>query len=83
MFAKLYETEIGQILVKRDEGDDGPEMRLFFKPEKLGVCSFAFSYSDDDEGWDKLDKAFDDMNEKDATEMTKNIFSNVTQKTFE
>lgn len=40
-FAKLFETAIGQILVMRQSGDDGPELAFFFDPnlEPLGVCS--------------------------------------------
>ena len=38
VFAKLYETEVGQILVKIDEDDCVPECRIFFQPEGFGVC---------------------------------------------
>ena len=66
MFAKLYETELGQILVKQDEGDDGPEIRFFFRPEGLGVCSFALMFTDDDEGWDAADASFEKIDESSA-----------------
>ncbi len=43
-FAKLFEFEgLGQVLVMLDRGDDGPEVRLYFKPDGLGVCSVACS----------------------------------------
>ena len=62
MFAKLYETAgHGQILVKMDSGDEGPEIRFFFQPENLGVCSVAIGYEDDDEGWDKAEDAFSNI----------------------
>lgn len=62
MFAKLYETEDhGQILVKMDSGDDGPEIRFFFQPDNLGVCSVAIGYEDDDSGWDKAEEAFNNV----------------------
>lgn len=58
-FAKLYSTDAGQILVKLDSGEDGaPEIRVFAKPEELGVCSVALQFDDSDEGWDKAEAAF-------------------------
>ena len=58
-FAKLYETEsCGQILVKFDSGEEGPEVRFFFEPQGLGVCSIALQYDDNDDGWDKAESVF-------------------------
>ncbi|WP_287497510.1 hypothetical protein [Pandoraea sp. CB10b_02] len=67
-FAKLYETAIGQIVVMRQMGDDGPEIAFFFDPEvePLGVCSVKLGFSDDDDGHDKADKAFDAVTEEGA-----------------
>lgn len=58
MFAKLYESNIGQILVKLDEGDKGPEVRFYFKPDLLGVCSLATQFDDTDSGWQKAESFF-------------------------
>lgn len=61
-FAKLFETEAhGQILVKLDAGDDGPELRFYFDPdiEGLNVCSVAISAKDTDAGWKAMQAAFD------------------------
>jgi hypothetical protein len=63
-FAKLFQFEdLGQVLVKLDEEESGPEIRLYFQPPGLGVCSSAFSYSDDQHGdaWDKAELAFETM----------------------
>ncbi|MCK1825986.1 hypothetical protein MX655_10575 [Pseudomonas aeruginosa] len=60
-FAKLFEFEdLGQVLVMLDRGDDGPEVRLYFKPDGLGVCSVACSNfpGDEDEQWDYAEKGF-------------------------
>ncbi|WP_426427357.1 hypothetical protein [Pseudomonas palmensis] len=47
-FAKLFEfTDIGQVLVKLDDGDDGPEVRTYFVPDGLGVCSIAMTFKPD------------------------------------
>lgn len=64
MFAKLFETEEhGQILVKMDTAEDasGPEVREYFEPEGLGVCSVAFSWSDEDEDtqWEKAESTME------------------------
>jgi len=68
MFAKLYNTEIGQILVKKDSGDNGEEVRIFFRPKGLGVCSIAFSWAQDEEEvqWEKADSTFEKMTEDTA-----------------
>jgi len=75
MFAKLYETEVGQILVKLDDGDDGPEVRYFFQPEGLGVCSVAVNFKDSDEdtAWDNADTVFDGCTEESSLEMVKSV----------
>lgn len=63
MFAKIFESEsMGQLLAKVDANDEGePEVRLFFEPPGLGVCSLASVFSDDSDGWDKADKLFESM----------------------
>jgi len=70
MFAKLFETKkYGQILVKIDD-DDGPEVRYYFEPKGLGVCSMALSFTDDDKGdaWGKAERVFDGINEASVVE---------------
>ena len=72
MFAKLYETEIGQILVKQDTGEESqPEVRFFFEPKHLGVCSAALHFEDDDNGWDKAGKIFEKVDEEQAISFVK------------
>ncbi len=63
MFAKMYETDLGQILVKQDDREDGAEVRVYFKPENLGVCNLAFNWKDDDSEtqWKKADSVFEKM----------------------
>ncbi|MBV5972223.1 hypothetical protein [Pseudomonas aeruginosa] len=64
-FAKLFEFEdLGQVLVMLDRGDDGPEVRLYFKPDGLGVCSVACSNfpGGEDEQWDHAEKGFTTVN---------------------
>jgi hypothetical protein len=63
-FAKLIETERGQVLAKLDSGDDGPEVRVFFNPEVegIGVCSMAFNFKDEDHK--KAKKLFDELTDK-------------------
>jgi hypothetical protein len=59
-FAKLFETDLGQILVKLDANDEEcPEVRIYFQPPDLGVCSVALSgWGSDEDAWDKADKCF-------------------------
>lgn len=62
-FAKLYRSGKDQILVKLDDGDEGPEVRWFFKPDGLGVCSIAAKFPDTDAGWKKAEEIFSETNE--------------------
>lgn len=70
-FAKLYETTLGQILVMRQMGDDGPELAFTFDPEvePLGVCTVKLGFSDDDAGCEKADLAFDAVTEEGAVKV--------------
>lgn len=76
MFAKLFDTDIGQILVKIDDGDSGPEVRYFFEPEGLGVCSFVVYFSDD--GWDEADKLFDSVDNDHAVRVVSNLMNKMS-----
>lgn len=76
MFAKLYETHLGQILVKADSDEDSkPEVRFYFKPENLGVCSMVVSFADTDDGWDKQERFFNAMNQEKAVEAVNGVLS--------
>ncbi len=77
MFAKLYETELGQILVKLGEGDKGAQITVYFEPEGLGVCNLDFNWpSDDNETqWEKAEKAFEMMTEDKCFDLVKNTLS--------
>ncbi len=57
-FAKLYGDDDGQVLVKLGASDTGPEIRFYFQPPDLGVCSVAVGFKDTDEGWDKAEAVF-------------------------
>jgi hypothetical protein len=80
MFAKIYETSLGQILVVKDanEGSGNPEVRTYFEPEGLGICNVAATMKDDsDESWDAVDKLFDNMTEEVVTKTVKKIISEI------
>ncbi|KAB0668963.1 hypothetical protein F6V30_14085 [Oryzomonas sagensis] len=74
-FAKLFETqEHGQILVKLDSGDDGaPELRYYFAPEGLGVCSMAINGKDTDKGWSAMAQVFDEQTSETASEVVADL----------
>lgn len=69
-FAKLYETERGQVLVMRDTDDDcKPALKFFFYvgSESIGMAGFVMSFSDDDKGNAAADTAFRNVDEALAT----------------
>lgn len=60
-FAKLFRADdTGQVLVVLDEGDEGPEIRISFKPKGLGVCSLKIGFKDTDAGWERAEATFRD-----------------------
>ena len=71
MFAKIFDTEIGQILVKKsDENDEGfPEVRFYFDMYScdLGVCELACVNKADSE--EENDKLFDRVDLKTVIDM--------------
>lgn len=72
MFAKLYERNQEQVLVKIEGAEDGPEVRFYFEPEGFGVCSFTLGFDDTDEGWDKAEEFFGKVEEDMAFNLVNN-----------
>lgn len=68
-FAKFFGNDEDHVVVMLDSGDEGPEVRLFFEPMGMGVCSFAAKFSDTDEGWDSAEKMLAEMTEEKARQM--------------
>jgi len=62
-FAKLFDSpRFGQILAKRDTTpDDTNEVRVWFAPPDMGVCSAALEFHNTDSGNAQADKLFVDM----------------------
>jgi hypothetical protein len=81
MFAKLFnETSYGQILVKIDQNDEGyPEIRTYFEPKGLGVCSLALSYEDSDEGWDQAELVFEKFEVEQAEKIVESALNSIKQ----
>lgn len=55
-FAKMFDTEHGQVVVMLQPDDGGdPEVRFYSKPDGFDVCSMAFGYSGN---WDRAEEGF-------------------------
>lgn len=76
MFAKLFDSQKGQILVKVDSNpDDGhPEVRFYCEPKGLGVSSIAVGFGDSDEGWEVADRFFESVDQSIAEEYACAVF---------
>lgn len=60
-FAKLFRADdTGQVLVVLDEGDEGPEIQISFKPNGLGVCCMKLGFKDSDSGRERAEATFRD-----------------------
>lgn len=57
MFAKLYDTDNGQILVVIDRG--ACEVTFTFEIEQGVVADYTLGFNDDDEGYTAANKLFD------------------------
>jgi hypothetical protein len=65
-FCKIFGDGDNQRLVKIDSNaeESGPEVRVYFKPIDLGVCSLAIQWDDNsDKSWDLAEAAFERMDE--------------------
>lgn len=68
MFAKLFDSpRFGQLLIKMDAGEDGaPEVRFYYMPTSLGVCSCALGFNDTDAGWELSTQLFERIGMEEA-----------------
>lgn len=80
MFAKLFDTELGQILVKLGE-DEHVEIRVYFEPAELdlGVCESALLFKgEDDVAWDKAEAAFEKFDAEFATQFVQDATNQIS-----
>jgi len=72
VYAKIFHTDKGQILVKIDQGEShnndqtGDEVRFYLKPEGMGVCSTAINFNDTDGGYKAARLFFESVTEEKA-----------------
>ena len=77
-FAKLFDTKrFGQIcVISSDDNDESkPEIRLYFKPEDMGICSQAIIFEDTEECYQNRDKAFNLMKEEVAELLIEKVYT--------
>jgi len=66
-FAKLFGSGEKQIVVIVQRGKDGdPEIRFFYRPKDLGVCSMAINFPDSEIGWESAEKVLEKLTEERA-----------------
>lgn len=75
-FANIFESiKFGQILVFKDTDDDiNPCLRFAVEPSNLGTCFVTLSFSDDTDGWNKRNAAFDKVNLEMAESIVAKVF---------
>ena len=75
-FCKLFESEEGQILVLKDTNDEcAPALKFMVSPPALGLATTTLAYTDDDNGWNARDKAFEQTDLELAINVTADSFS--------
>lgn len=68
------------VVMRRQDKDGGPEVRLYFQPEGMGVCEFGIGFKDDTEVGDaarRLDKAFLSLTGQSAIELVDGYFNHM------
>lgn len=65
-FAKIFDnTKYGQVLVKLDTNDEHqPEIRFFFHPDQLDVCSMAILFKNEETCDENSERAFLELTEE-------------------
>jgi len=79
-FAKLFETELGQILIMNTANDEtnNPEIRFYYESTGLGVCNMSIKF--DIDCWGEANTAFDMINEEKATETIRKLYNQMGMK---
>ena len=83
MFAKIFDTEeVGQVVVMKSESDEcEPMLAIYMKPPDMGVCMVGPKWDDDDDGWAKLDKAFEEFATDDAVKAANGLLKTLRKLT--
>lgn len=67
--AKIFNHPSGkQIVVIRGEDNETcyPNISILVEPDGLGICAQRFTYPDTDQGYEKRDRVFTELTEKDV-----------------
>lgn len=70
------------VVMRRQDKDGGPEVRIYFQPEGMGVCEFGIGFRDDVPGdaAERLDRAFVGLNGQAAVELVDGYMANMAAK---
>ena len=77
-FAKVFDVKrYQQILLLKEQNEDGnDQIRVHFKPEGHGVCSFVVGFQEDQQ--EKTDTLFDQVTPQDAIALVDSFMFTVT-----
>lgn len=79
-FAKLITENRGQILavfheeLEDESGSTPPTIVITVKPENMGTCDYKLRFADSDEGFDKAQEAFENMDEEQMLKIGKDLY---------
>lgn len=74
-FCKVFDTELGQVVVMKDTNDEGnPCLCFYAEPSHLGVSCVRLSFKDNDEGYNALDVTFDNVTKEKALTAVDDMF---------
>ena len=80
MFAKIYEfDDIGQVLVKHANTDDGYEVKVYCEPKGFGICSMALNFPDTDTGFKNSNKCFSAVTSHHAEKTARDIMAQLSK----
>lgn len=70
MAEKLFETDIGQLIVELDENHYGePTINIHVDHKLFGVHELTYTFSDNDHGWELQEETFARIDKQKAYEI--------------
>lgn len=80
MFAKIYGPDVQQVLILKDEDEEGnPQLKIMTNADSGGIVSLGMGFDDTDDGWEKLDRAFEQMDEVTALKYISNLLDELLE----
>lgn len=71
MYCKTFKSKTYQqiVVMRRQDKDGAPEVRLYFQPDGMGVCEFGIAVKDGEDASTRMDVVFENIKGNEAHEL--------------